>query len=61
MSDNRTTTATMIEIDHDLVVRLRPEAARRDLSVEALIRDVLEIIGEEPNLVGAILDDANGV
>ena len=49
----------VIEVAYDLIVRLRPEARRRDMAVTALINDVLLILGEEPNLVGAILDDSD--
>jgi hypothetical protein len=42
---------------HALVVRLRSEARRRDVPVVRLIRDVLDALGEEPGLAGAILDD----
>jgi hypothetical protein len=45
-----------VEVGHDLVVRLRPIAARRDVPLARLIRDVLDVLGEEPGLVGAILD-----
>jgi hypothetical protein len=31
-----------IEIEHDLITRLRPEAARREVSVDRLIRDLRE-------------------
>jgi len=49
----------VVEIDHGLVVRLRPEAARRGLPVKSLIHDLLDVVGEEPGLVGAILDDGD--
>jgi hypothetical protein len=39
------------------VVSLRPEARRRDVPVARLVRDLLDRVGEEPTLVGAILDD----
>jgi hypothetical protein len=48
---------TVIELDHTLVVSLRPEARRRDVNVARLVRDLLDAVGEEPSLVGAILDD----
>jgi hypothetical protein len=46
-----------VEVGHDLVVRLRPIAARRDVPLARLIRDVLDRVGDEPGLVAAILDD----
>jgi hypothetical protein len=47
---------TTIEIDHDLVVLLRKEAAQRDMPVGRLIRDLLDIIATD-QLTTAILDD----
>jgi hypothetical protein len=35
---------------------LRPEAARRDVSVDRLVRDLLDVIAED-KLATAILDD----
>jgi hypothetical protein len=51
---------TVIEVDHSVVVLLRPEAKRRDVPVVRLIRDVLDVLGGEPGLVGAILDSGDG-
>jgi hypothetical protein len=48
-----------IEVDHTVVVSLRPEARRRDVPVARLVRDLLDRVGEEPALVGAILDDGD--
>ena len=45
-----------IEIEYDLITRLRPEAARREVSVDRLIRDLLDIIVDD-KLTTAILDD----
>jgi hypothetical protein len=45
----------MVEVDHALVVRLRPEAARRDLPVRSLIRDLLDRIATD-GLTAAVLD-----
>jgi len=53
MEAPRTTT---IEIDHDLVVLLRKEAAQRDIPVTRLIRDLLGVIATD-GLTQAILDD----
>jgi hypothetical protein len=46
-----------VEVDHTVVVSLRPEARRRDVPVARLVRDLLDRVGAEPGLVGAILDD----
>jgi hypothetical protein len=48
-------TAT-VEIDRILIVRLRPEAAKRGMQVPALIRDLLDVIVAD-KLTTAILDD----
>jgi hypothetical protein len=45
-----------IEVDHTVVVSLRPEARRRDVPVARLVRDLLDRVGAEPGLVGAIPD-----
>ena len=45
-----------IEVEHDLITRLRPEAARREVSVDRLIRDLLDIIVDD-KLTTAILDN----
>jgi hypothetical protein len=45
-----------IEVEHAVVVRLRREAARRDMPVKVLIRDLLDVIAAD-QLTGAILDD----
>jgi hypothetical protein len=45
-----------VEIEHDLITRLRPEAAQREVSVDRLIRDLLDIIVDD-KLTTAILDD----
>jgi hypothetical protein len=49
-----------VEVDHSVVVQLRPEARRRDVPVARLVRDLLDAIGEEPGLVGAMLSDSGG-
>jgi hypothetical protein len=46
-----------VEVDHAIVVSLRPEARRRDVPLKRLVTDLLDALGEEPGLVGAILDD----
>ena len=48
----------MLEVDHATVVRLRPEARRRDVPPKRLVTDLLDALGDEPGLVGAILDPA---
>jgi hypothetical protein len=45
-----------IDIDRDLVVSLRPEAARRQLTVSRLINRLLAVTVEN-KLTTAILDD----
>jgi hypothetical protein len=45
----------LVEIEHDPITRLRPEA-RREVSVDRQIRDLLDIIVDE-KLTTAILDD----
>ena len=46
---------TMVALDHALVVRLRLEAARRDVPVVRLIYDLLDTIARD-GLTGAVLD-----
>jgi hypothetical protein len=49
-----------VEVDHSIiVVSLRPEARRRDVPVARLVRDLLDRVGTESGLIGAILDDAD--
>jgi hypothetical protein len=48
---------TAIELDNDLIVRFRAEAAKRDTTVPLLIRDLLDVIAAD-GLTTAILDDA---
>jgi hypothetical protein len=48
----------VIELDRDLVLRLRPEAARRDVPVTRLIHDLLDVIVAD-RLTTAILDDGD--
>jgi hypothetical protein len=50
---------TVIELDHTLDLCLRPVARQRDVNVARLVRDLLDAIGEEPGLIGAILDSEN--
>ena len=50
-----------IEVAYDLVVRLRPLAAQRDVPLARFVRDVLDALSEEPGLVGAILDHGAGL
>jgi hypothetical protein len=46
-----------IMVSHDTIVGLRKAAAARDMPVKSLISSVLDVLGEEPDLVRAILDD----
>jgi hypothetical protein len=50
----------MIELDPSLVLAFRKQAAARDVPIKRLIHDLLDTIGEEPGLVGAILDHDGG-
>jgi hypothetical protein len=47
---------TEIEIDRALIRAFRPEAARRAISVQRLIREILERVATD-KLVSAVLDD----
>jgi hypothetical protein len=47
---------TIIEIAHETVLGLRREAAKREVTVERLAKDLLDVIASD-GLVGAILDD----
>jgi hypothetical protein len=46
-----------IEIEHEIVVRFRSEAAKREKTVPQLIRNLLDVIAAD-GLTAAILDDA---
>ena len=46
----------MVEVGREVIVDLRPEAARRDVSVPRLINDPLDTIVAD-QLTTAILDD----
>jgi hypothetical protein len=50
------TQTTTIELQHELVVRLRSEAASRQMSVVRPVHDLLEVIATD-KLTAAILDD----
>jgi hypothetical protein len=45
-----------VEIEFDVVHRLRHEAAKRDLSLSGLVHDLLTVIAED-RLTDAVLDD----
>jgi hypothetical protein len=47
---------TAIELDRDLVVQFRAEAAKRETTVPQLIREMLNVIAAD-GLTTAILDD----
>jgi hypothetical protein len=48
---------TAIELDNDIIVRFRVEAAKRERTVTSLIRELLDVIATD-RLTTAILDDA---
>jgi hypothetical protein len=45
-----------VEISIAVIRALRPQAARRDVSVQRLISDVIEVVAAD-GLVSAVLDD----
>jgi hypothetical protein len=45
-----------VELNRDLLMRLRPAAAHRNTTVPQLVRDLLEVVAAD-RLVDAILDD----
>jgi hypothetical protein len=45
-----------IEVEHAVIVALRPEARRRDVSVERLVQNLLTVPVAD-KLVTAVLDD----
>jgi hypothetical protein len=45
-----------IEVEHTVIVALRPEARRRDVSVERLVQNILNVLVTD-RLVTAVLDD----
>ncbi len=47
---------TLIEIDHAVVLRLRPEAARRGITVSQLARDLLDRIADDDLTPAVMLD-----
>ena len=52
-------TFDLVEIQHEVVVRLRPAAASRSMPVQSLIRELLDIIAHD-GLTTAVLDDDAG-
>jgi hypothetical protein len=48
-----------LELAHDIVLRLRPLAAKRDLPLARFVCDLLDAVGEEPSLAAAILNDGD--
>jgi hypothetical protein len=46
---------TLVAVDHALIVKLRPEARRRDVPVTRLICDLLDTIARD-GLTAAVLD-----
>jgi hypothetical protein len=45
----------VVEVDHAVVLRLRPQAARRDVSVQRLTLDLIDVIVRD-GLTAAVLD-----
>jgi hypothetical protein len=45
-----------IEVEHTTIVALRPEALRRDVSVERLVQNILDVLVTD-KLVTTVLDD----
>jgi hypothetical protein len=45
-----------IAVEFDIIRRLRPAAAARDMPVTRLIRELLDVVAQD-DLVAAILDD----
>jgi hypothetical protein len=45
----------MLEVEHGLVTQFRAEAARRDMPVVRLIRELLDVIARD-GLTAAVLD-----
>jgi hypothetical protein len=46
-----------IAFDRATLQRLRSEARARDVSVARLIANLVQVLADEPSLVGAVLDD----
>ena len=46
-----------VEVGHDIVLRLRPLAAKRDMPLARFVCDLLDAVGEEPSLAAAKLND----
>ena len=45
----------VVEVDHALVVRLRPQAAAREVTVQRLVLDLIDVIVRD-GLTAAVLD-----
>jgi hypothetical protein len=50
----------VVELEHAIVLQLRPAAARRGLSVSTLAREILDVVATE-RLVDAVLDDGTSI
>jgi hypothetical protein len=48
---------TQVYFDNALLRNLRPAAARRQMTIPALLQDLVEVLANEPDLVRAVLDD----
>lgn len=49
-----------VTIDNDTLIALRPHAARRSMSVNQLVRAMIDIVADD-GLIDALLDDADEV
>jgi hypothetical protein len=47
---------TLIEVDNAVILKLRPAAAQRGMTVAAIAREILDVVATE-KLVDAVLDD----
>lgn len=47
-----------LELEHDVAVRLRREAASRDVPLDYLVRNLLDVVARD-RLVDAVLDDGD--
>ena len=51
------TVKVALELPHDVAMRLRREAAKREESLDFFLRSLLDVVARD-KLAGAILDDA---
>jgi hypothetical protein len=57
MQTNPQPKMTQVYFDADMLRSLRPAAARRQMTIPALLQDLVEVLANEPDLVRAVLDD----